>query len=87
MLDREIKVSPKMEKRLIYLGFEEKGVDINKVPKYKIDKRYFVHPTGLQVRVNTQNKNLTILSKHGKSIITKSIFLTSEIKLKIKHEK
>ena len=32
MTDREIKVEPKLGKRLMYLGFEEKNMNIEGVP-------------------------------------------------------
>ena len=86
-MDREIKISPKMEKRLLYLGFEEKDLNIQDLPEYKIEKRYFVHPSKLQIRIDVKDRTLTILNKYGEWIDTRSMFLTSEIEELIKDEK
>ena len=85
-MDREIKAGAKLEKRLIYLGFEEKNVTIEGVPVYKLEKRYFVHKSGLQVRVNQKEKTLTILDSHGRPLETKPVFLSSYLNKLIKNE-
>ena len=79
MTDREIKVEPKLGKRLMYLGFEEKNLNIEGVPDWKLN-RYFVHPSGIQVRVNRGQKTLTILNAQGFSIKTEGTFLSSYLK-------
>ena len=79
MTDREIKVDPKLSKRLMYLGFEEKNLNIEGVPDWKLN-RYFVHPSGIQVRVNREQKTLTILNAQGYSIKTEGTFLNSHLK-------
>ena len=79
MTDREIKVDPKLSKRLMYLGFEEKNLNIEGVPDWKLN-RYFVHPSGIQVRVNKGQKTLTILNAHGFPIKTEESFLSSYLK-------
>ena len=79
MTDREIKVEPKLGKRLMYLGFEEKNLNIEGVPDWKLN-RYFVHPSGIQIRVNTEQKTLTILNAQGYSIKTERTFLNSHLK-------
>ena len=79
MTDREIKVEPKLCKRLMYLGFEEKNLNIEGVPDWKLN-RYFVHPSGIQVRVNREQKTLTILNAQGFSIKTEETFLNSYLK-------
>ena len=79
MTDREIKVDPKLSKRLMYLGFEEKNLNIEGVPDWKLN-RYFVHPSGIQVRVNRGQKTLTILNAHGFPIKTEESFLSSYLK-------
>ena len=38
MVDREIKLEPKMEKTLLYLGFEEKNLNIKGVSNNNIKK-------------------------------------------------
>lgn len=86
-MDREIKVGPKMEKRLAYLGFEEKNTNVENIPEYRITVRYFIHPSKLQLRVNTRYKELTFLDKYGYPIISKEMFLTSEVKKLIKEAK
>ena len=79
MTDREIKVEPKLGKRLMYLGFEEKNLNIEGVPNWQLN-RYFVHPSGIQVRVNKGQKTLTILNAHGFPIKTEESFLSSYLK-------
>ena len=79
MTDREIKVDPKLSKRLMYLGFEEKNLNIEGVPNWRLN-RYFVHPSGIQIRVNTEQKTLTILNAQGYSIKTERTFLNSHLK-------
>ena len=74
MTDREIKVEPKLGKRLMYLGFEEKNLNIEGVPNWQLN-RYFVHPSGIQVRVNVRQKTLTILNAHGFHIKIGETFL------------
>jgi len=81
-IEREIKIGPKLEKRLIYLGFEEQNTNIDEVPVYQLDKRYFVHSNGSQVRVNVKEKTLTILSPQGNLLETQPMFLSSYIKSK-----
>ena len=81
-MDREIKaLAPKMEKRLIYLGFEEKNLNIEGVPEHRVEKRYFVHKSGIQVRVNIKKRTLTILDAGGYKIDTKASFLSSYLKM------
>lgn len=79
MTDKEIKVEPKLGKRLMYLGFEEKNLNIEGVPDWKLN-RYFVHPSGIQVRVNRGQKTLTILNAHGFPIKSEGTFLSSYLK-------
>ena len=79
MTDKEIKVEPKLGKRLMYLGFEEKNLNIEGVPNWKLN-RYFVHPSGIQVRVNVGQKTLTILNAHGFPIKSEETFLSSYLK-------
>ena len=79
MTDREIKVEPKLGKRLMYLGFEEKNLNIEGVPNWRLN-RYFVHPSGIQVRVNVGQKTLTILNAHGFPIKSEGTFLSSYLK-------
>ena len=79
MTDREIKVESKLGKRLMYLGFEEKNMNIEGVPDWKLN-RYFVHPSGIQVRVNRGQKTLTILNAQGFPIKTEGTFLSSYLK-------
>lgn len=79
MTDREIKVEPKLGKRLMYLGFEEKNLNIEGVPNWQLN-RYFVHPSGIQVRVNVRQKTLTILNAHGFPIKSEGTFLSSYLK-------
>ena len=79
MTDREIKVEPKLGKRLMYLGFEEKNMNIEGVPSWQLN-RYFVHPSGIQVRVNRGQKTLTILNAQGFPIKTEESFLSSYLK-------
>ena len=79
MTDREIKVEPKLGKRLMYLGFEEKNLNIEGVPSWQLN-RYFVHPSGIQVRVNRVQKTLTILNAQGFPIKTEGTFLSSYLK-------
>ena len=79
MTDREIKVEPKLGKRLMYLGFEEKNMNIEGVPDWKLN-RYFVHPSGIQVRVNRGQKTLTILNAQGFPIKSGETFLSSYLK-------
>ena len=79
MTDKEIKVEPKLGKRLMYLGFEEKNLNIEGVPSWQLN-RYFVHPSGIQVRVNRGQKTLTILNAQGFSIKTEGTFLNSYLK-------
>lgn len=79
MTDKEIKVEPKLGKRLMYLGFEEKNLNIEGVPSWQLN-RYFVHPSGIQVRVNRGQKTLTILNAQGFSIKTEGTFLSSYLK-------
>ena len=79
MTDREIKVEPKLGKRLMYLGFEEKNLNIEGVPDWQLN-RYFVHPSGIQVRVNVRQKTLTILNAHGFPIKSEGTFLSSYLK-------
>ena len=79
MTDREIKVDPKLSKRLMYLGFEEKNLNIEGVPDWKLN-RYFVHPSGIQVRVNREQKTLTILNAQGFPIKSEEVFLSSYLK-------
>lgn len=79
MTDKEIKVEPKLGKRLMYLGFEEKNLNIEEVPSWQLN-RYFVHPSGIQVRVNRGQKTLTILNAHGFPIKSGETFLSSYLK-------
>ena len=79
MTDKEIKVEPKLGKRLMYLGFEEKNLNIEGVPSWQLN-RYFVHPSGIQVRVNVGQKTLTILNAHGFPIKSEGTFLSSYLK-------
>ena len=79
MTDKEIKVEPKLGKRLMYLGFEEKNLNIEGVPNWRLN-RYFVHPSGIQVRVNVGQKTLTILNAHGFPIKSEETFLSSYLK-------
>lgn len=79
MTDKEIKVEPKLGKRLMYLGFEEKNMNIEGVPDWKLN-RYFVHPSGIQVRVNRGQKTLTILNAQGFPIKSGETFLSSYLK-------
>ena len=79
MTDREIKVEPKLGKRLMYLGFEEKNMNIEGVPDWRLN-RYFVHPSGIQVRVNRGQKTLTILNAQGFPIKSGETFLSSYLK-------
>ena len=79
MTDREIKVEPKLGKRLMYLGFEEKNLNIEGVPNWRLN-RYFVHPSGIQVRVNVGQKTLTILNAQGFPIKSEGTFLSSYLK-------
>ena len=79
MTDREIKVEPKLGKRLMYLGFEEKNMNIEGVPNWQLN-RYFVHPSGIQVRVNVKQKTLTILNAQGFPIKSEETFLSSYLK-------
>ena len=79
MTDREIKVEPKLGKRLMYLGFEEKNLNIEGVPNWQLN-RYFVHPSGIQVRVDTGHKTLTILNAQGFPIKSERTFLSSYLK-------
>ena len=79
MTDREIKVEPKLGKRLMYLGFEEKNINIEGVPDWRLN-RYFVHPSGIQVRVNRGQKTLTILNAQGFPIKSGETFLSSYLK-------
>lgn len=77
MTEENIKVSPKLEKKLAYLGFEEKSFNID---KYSVYKRYFVHPSGLQLRVNMRKKDITVLSKKGYHVCNDTFMPTSYIK-------
>ena len=79
MTDKEIKVEPKLGKRLMYLGFEEKNMNIEGVPDWRLN-RYFVHPSGIQVRVNKGQKTLTILNAQGFPIKSGETFLSSYLK-------
>ena len=79
MTDKEIKVEPKLSKRLMYLGFEEKNMNIEGVPDWRLN-RYFVHPSGIQVRVNRGQKTLTILNAQGFPIKSGETFLSSYLK-------
>lgn len=79
MTDKEIKVEPKLGKRLMYLGFEEKNLNIEEVPSWQLN-RYFVHPSGIQVRVNRGQKTLTILNAQGFPIKSGGTFLSSYLK-------
>ena len=79
MTDKEIKVEPKLSKRLMYLGFEEKNINIEGVPDWRLN-RYFVHPSGIQVRVNRGQKTLTILNAQGFPIKSGETFLSSYLK-------
>lgn len=79
MTDKEIKVEPKLGKRLMYLGFEEKNMNIEGVPDWRLN-RYFVHPSGIQVRVNRGQKTLTILNAQGFPIKSGETFLSSYLK-------
>ena len=76
MIDKEIKVEPKLGKRLMYLGFEEKNLNIEGVPNWQLN-RYFVHPSGIQVRVNVGQKTLTILNAQGFPLKSGGTFLSS----------
>ena len=42
MTDREIKVDPKLSKRLMYLGFEEKNLNIEGVPNWRLTGTLFI---------------------------------------------
>jgi len=79
-LDREIKVGIKMERRLIYLGFEEQNLNVHGLLPHKIERRYFVHKCGLQVRVNNKERTLTLLSSNGTVMETRPMFLSSYLK-------
>lgn len=80
MADKEIKLEPKMEKTLLYLGFEEKNLNIKGISNNNIKKRYFVHPSGVQIRVNGTFKTLSIINNKGYLLVTKPVFLSSYIK-------
>lgn len=77
----EIKVtSPKMTKRLEYLGFREQNLNITGLLPHQITKRYFVHQCGLQVRVNNKEKTLSFINDKGFEIETQPVFLSSYLK-------
>lgn len=80
MADKEIKLEPKMEKTLLYLGFEEKNLNIKGVSNSNMEKRYFVHPFGVQIRVNKTSKTLSIINNKGYLLVTKPTFLSSYVK-------
>ena len=80
MVDREIELEPKMEKTLLYLGFEEKNLNIKGVSNNNIKKRYFVHPSGVQIRINKDPRTLSIINNKGYLLVTKPMFLSSYIK-------
>ena len=86
MTDKEIKIEPKMEKALLYLGFEEKSLNIKGMSNNNIEKRYFVHSSGIQIRVNRTSKTLSIIDNRGYLIATKPVFLSSYIKNLISDE-
>lgn len=85
-IDREIKVGPKMVKRLFYLGFREANLNIDNIPEYQIKQRYFTHPSKLQVRIDVKDRTITVLDAWGNPIKSKKMFLTSEMKELIEKE-
>ena len=81
-MEKDIKVNAKVEKRLAYLGFEEKNLSLKNIPVYKIERRYFIHSNGTGIRVNVKEKTLTMLNQYGVGIETSDSLPSSYIKEK-----